>query len=359
MSSNQWQGVIKEYKQHLPINNIENIITLGEGGTPLIKANFLSKMLKGNIYLKNEGLNPTGSFKDRGMSLAITKAVSQNKKIVICASTGNTSASAAAYSTVANLKCIVLIPKGKISLNKLNQAIAHNAEIIQMNSNFDQCLKEAITLSHKYPIFLVNSLNPYRIEGQKTAAFEIVDSLTFFPDIHVLPVGNAGNITAYWKGYKEYFHNKKLKIKILKKLPSMWGFQADGAAPFVYGKPVINPQTIASAIRIGNPASWQNALNAKIESKGLIESVSDQEILQAWKLLAKKEGIFVEPASAVGVAGILKKYQTKQYSFKNLNVVITLTGHGLKDSNLITNNTNIVKTYNNKNLDLLIKKYFS
>lgn len=330
----QWQGIIKEYIDHLPIAKGEHIFSLGEGGTPLIKSRILSEITKGNVYIKNEGMNPTGSFKDRGMSLAITKAKSNNSQAVICASTGNTSASAAAYASISNLKCAVIIPENSISVNKLSQAKSHNAELIQVKGNFDDCLKIAVELSNNYPFCLVNSLNSFRIEGQKTASFEIVDSLNLFPDIHILPIGNAGNITAYWKGYKEYYNIMKLKFKKLNKriqLPSMWGFQADGAAPFVYGRPINNPTTIASAIRIGNPASWKLALKAKKESSGLIDVVTDEEILKAQKLLSNKEGIFVEPASASGIAGILK-YKNKKYNFKGLTIVITVTGHGLKDA---------------------------
>ena len=278
------------------------------------------------VYLKYEGLNPTGSFKDRGMTMAISKAVEEGSKAVMCASTGNTSASAAAYAAKAGIKCFVLIPEGAIALGKLSQALIHGAKVIAVKGNFDEALKLVREITGKYPITLVNSLNPYRIEGQKTGAFEICDSLKDAPDYHAIPVGNAGNITAYWKGYKEY-----KQAKISKKLPKMLGFQAEGAAPIVLGHPVKDPKTIATAIKIGNPASWKQAELARDESGGLIDKVTDDEILSAYKLLASKEGVFVEPASAASVAGILKLARKGYFKGPKARIVCVLTGHGLKD----------------------------
>ena len=328
-SDHGYNGVIDRYKGYLPVSKVTPIITLLEGDTPLIPAPYLSKIMGKNceVYLKYEGLNPTGSFKDRGMTLAISKACQEHAKAVICASTGNTSASAAAYSARAGLKCIVLIPKGAIALGKLSQALIHGAKVLAIDGNFDMALDLVREIADKYPITLVNSLNPYRIEGQKTASFEICDALRSAPDFQVMPVGNAGNITAYWKGYKEY----KRKGKIAS-LPKMLGFQAEGAAPIVRGHPIKNPETIATAIRIGNPASWKQAEEARDESGGLIDMVTDKEILAAYKLLAANEGIFVEPASAASVAGLLKLV-TKGYfnSSRAKKIVCILTGHGLKD----------------------------
>jgi threonine synthase len=347
--------VIERYKQYLPVTHKTPIITLLEGNTPLIYAASLSKILgRGfEVYLKYEGLNPTGSFKDRGMTMAISQACEQGAKAVICASTGNTSASAAAYAARAGLKCFVIIPKGAIALGKLSQALIHGAKVLAIDGNFDAALSLVREIAAKFPVTLVNSLNPFRIEGQKTAAFEICDCLGVAPDFQVLPVGNAGNITAYWKGYKEY----KAKGKT-KSLPRMLGFQAEGAAPIVRGRPVMNPETIATAIRIGNPASWKQAVAARDESGGLIDMISDSQILQAYKLLAEKEGVFVEPASAASVAGLLKlsrqKFFIKHKTFpaklcergrdpasnliagrenikQTIRIVCILTGHGLKD----------------------------
>ena len=267
--AHQWRGVIEEYRDRLPVTSKTPVVTLREGGTPLIYACVLSEMLGNNVWVKFEGINPTGSFKDRGMTMAITKAAEEGAKAVICASTGNTSASAAAYAVKAGMVPAVLIPEGKIAMGKLAQAVVHGAKLLQVDGNFDDCLVLARDLSEHYPVSLVNSVNPYRIEGQKTAAFEVVDMLGDAPDIHTLPVGNAGNITAYWKGYNEYRNDK-----ISKKLPQMWGFQAAGAAPLVSGKPVAKPETIATAIRIGNPASWDQAIAARDESGGLIDSVN-------------------------------------------------------------------------------------
>ncbi len=324
-TTHQWRGVIEEYKNRLPINSKTPIVTLGEGGTPLVYACTLSEMLNNQVYLKVEGMNPTGSFKDRGMTVAISKAAENGAKAVICASTGNTSASATAYAVKAGMTSAVLIPDGKIAMGKLAQAIVHGAKVLQVQGNFDDCLVLAKDLAENYPVALVNSVNPDRIEGQKTASFEVVDRLGDAPDIHVLPVGNAGNITAYWKGYVEYKNDS-----ISSKLPQMWGFQAAGAAPIVDGKIVEKPETLATAIRIGNPASWQQALNAKDESKGRIDKVTDDQILSSYHFLAEKEGVFVEPSSAAGVAGLLMLKEKNELP-KDKIIVITVTGNGLKD----------------------------
>lgn len=326
----QYQGLIQKYKEYLPITNNTPVITLNEGNTPLIYASGLSQLLGKNceVYLKYEGLNPSGSFKDRGMTVAISKACEEGAKAVICASTGNTSASAAAYAARAGIKCIVLIPRGAIALGKLSQALIHGAQVLAIEGNFDTALELVKEIALNYPIVLVNSLNPHRIEGQKTASFEICDFFGDAPDFQVIPVGNAGNITAYWKGYKEY----KLKSKI-NTLPKMLGFQAEGASPIVKGRPIKNPKTIATAIRIGNPASWKQAEEARDESGGLIDMVSDKQILEAYKLLAAKEGVFVEPASAAAVAGLLKLAKEGYFRPKDnaQKIVCILTGHGLKD----------------------------
>jgi len=329
--AHQWRGVIDEYRSWLPVTDQTPVITLREGGTPLVYACVLSEMLGNEIWLKVEGANPTGSFKDRGMTMAISKAAEDGAKAVICASTGNTSASAAAYATKAGMKPVVLVPQGKIAMGKLAQAIAHGATLLQVKGNFDDCLTLARQLSENYPVALVNSVNPYRIEGQKTAAFEVVDMLGAAPDIHVMPVGNAGNITAYWKGYQEY-----RKAGASRNLPMMWGFQAAGAAPIVKNKIIKNPETIATAIRIGNPASWDQAVAAQVGSKGLIDSVTDKEILSAYRLVAAKEGVFVEPSSAAGIAGLIKKKaQNKLPTGKT--IVVTVTGNGLKDVQWVLN----------------------
>jgi threonine synthase len=324
-----WQGVIQEYRKYLPVTKKTPIVSLHEGNTPLIFSSTLTNLLGGiQVYLKYEGMNPSGSFKDRGMTLAISKAVEEGSTTVICASTGNTSASAAAYAAHAKLKCVVLIPKGAIALGKLAQALIHGAKVLAVEGSFDDALNIVKKVTAEYPVTLVNSLNPYRIEGQKTGAFEVCDQLGGeAPDYHAIPVGNAGNITAYWKGYKEYRKDGKVR-----NLPRMLGFQAEGAAPIVLGRVVEKPETIATAIRIGNPASWKQAEAARDESGGVIDSVSDDEILAAYKLLSEKEGIFVEPASAASVAGILK-LSGKGYFDKDRNkkLVCTLTGHGLKD----------------------------
>jgi len=335
IKNQNYKGVILRYKDYLPVTEKTPIITLLEGNTPLIYSHYLSNYLGKNfeVYLKYEGLNPTGSFKDRGMTVAISKAKEEGALSVICASTGNTSASASAYAAKAGLKSIVLIPEGAIALGKLSQALIHGAEVLAVKGNFDDALNLVREITQKYPIALVNSLNPYRIEGQKTASFEICDCLGEAPDFQVMPVGNAGNITAYWKGYKEYKAVGKIK-----KLPKMLGFQAEGAAPIVRGHPIKNPRTIATAIRIGNPASWKYAEQARDESGGLIDMVSDREIISSYKLLAQKEGIFVEPASAASVAGLLKLAKkgyfykvTKTQTHKVIRIVCILTGHGLKD----------------------------
>jgi threonine synthase len=329
--AHQWRGVIEEYRHRLPVTQATPIVSLREGGTPLVYACVLSELLNNEVWLKVEGANPTGSFKDRGMTMAISKAAEDGAKAVICASTGNTSASAAAYATKAGMNPVVLVPQGKIAMGKLAQAIAHGATLVQVKGNFDDCLTLARELSDNYPVALVNSVNPYRIEGQKTGAFEVVDLLGDAPDIHALPVGNAGNITAYWKGYEEYYQDG-----LASKKPMMWGFQAAGAAPIVKNKIVKNPETIATAIRIGNPASWQQAVAAKVASKGLIDSVTDKEILSAYKLVAAKEGIFVEPSSAAGIAGLIKMKSLKKLP-SGKKIVITVTGNGLKDPQWVLN----------------------
>ncbi|GAB3845494.1 threonine synthase [Nesterenkonia populi] len=331
-----WRGVINEYADRLPVTEDTRVITLGEGGTPLVHAPHLSKLVEGEVHLKVEGMNPTGSFKDRGMTMAITAAVAEGAKAVVCASTGNTSASAAAYATQAGLTCAVLVPAGNIAVGKLSQAVAHGAEIIQIDGNFDDGLEIARKLSESYPVFLVNSVNPNRIEGQKTAAFEVVDALGDAPDYHLLPVGNAGNITAYWKGYREYHEDGPAT-----QTPTMWGFQAAGAAPIVAGHPITEPDTVATAIRIGKPASWESAEAARDESDGLIEAVTDEQILHAHRWLSAKEGVFVEPASASGVAGLLAKHAAGQVH-AGRSWVITVTGHGLKDADWAVNNPEVL-----------------
>jgi threonine synthase len=325
-----WRGVIREYGDFLPVKKEESIVTLLEGNTPLIPSSRIQKekLSKVNLYFKYEGLNPTGSFKDRGMTVAVSMAKEMGSKAVICASTGNTSASAAAYAAKAGIRAYVLIPEGKIALGKLSQAIAHGAQVIQIEGNFDEALHLVREISETEPITLVNSLNPYRIEGQKTASFEIVDHLGFAPTYHCLPVGNAGNITAYWKGYKEYWEMGRAE-----RLPKMLGFQAEGAAPIVRGKVIKQPETIATAIRIGNPASWKQAEAARDASGGLIDMVNDDEILEAYRMMASLEGIFCEPASAASLAGVIKL--NRQGFFKNGDIVVlTITGHGLKDPDI-------------------------
>ena len=327
--AHQWRGVIREYADRLPMLQGAPVVTLLEGGTPLIPAEHLSELVGAQVFLKYEGLNPTGSFKDRGMTTAISVAARAGAKAVICASTGNTSASAAAYATKAGMLCGVLVPDGKIAMGKLSQAIAHGATLLQVEGNFDDCLTLARKLAESYPVELVNSVNPARIEGQKTAAFEIVDALGDAPDIHCLPVGNAGNITAYWKGYREYLDTAEQPGPATR-APRLFGFQAEGAAPIVRGFPIDHPETVATAIRIGNPASWQQAIDARDQSGGLIDMVSDEQILAAHRLLSGREGVFVEPGSAASVAGLLKAAQAGLVP-GGCRVVCTVTGHGLKD----------------------------
>ena len=322
-----YQGLINKYREFLPVVDTTPIVTLNEGNTPLIKADNLAKKigLDCNLYLKFEGCNPTGSFKDRGMTMAVTKAKEEGSNAIICASTGNTSASAAAYGAKAGLKTFVLIPDGYIALGKLSQAMMYGAEIIAIQGNFDEALECVRKISDSYPITLVNSLNPYRIEGQKTGAFEICDALNKAPDYHFIPVGNAGNITAYWKGYKEYFEKGKIS-----NLPKMMGFEAEGAAAIVKGERIYNPETLATAIRIGNPASWSQAEKARDESKGKIGCVSDEKIVEAYKILASTEGVLSEPASAASVAGLIQAHQEGLIE-EGADIVCILTGNGLKD----------------------------
>ena len=320
-----YEGLINKYRQYLPVTDTTPVVTLNEGNTPLIKADNLAKKigLDAEIYLKFEGCNPTGSFKDRGMTMAVTKAKESGSGAIICASTGNTSASAAAYGAKAGLKTFVLIPDGYIALGKLSQAMMYGAEIIAIQGNFDRALEVVREKKKKYPITLVNSVNPYRIEGQKTGAFEICEALGQAPDYHFIPVGNAGNITAYWKGYKEFYDLGKISAK-----PKMMGFEAEGAAAIVKGERIMNPETLATAIRIGNPASWEKAEAARDESNGMINFVTDDEIVKAYKLIASTEGVLAEPASAASVAGLMKvKEQVKEGS----KIVCILTGNGLKD----------------------------
>lgn len=325
-----WRGVITHYREFLPVSEATPVVTLNEGNTPLIETKNLAAAINPalRLFLKFEGANPTGSFKDRGMTLAISKAAEAGAGAVICASTGNTSASAAAYGARAGMAVFVLIPEGKIAMGKLAQAMIHRARVIQVAGNFDEALAIVKAVAERYPVTLVNSINPYRIEGQKTAAFEVCDQLGRAPDIHVLPVGNAGNITAYWRGYREYHSRGKTAS-----LPRMLGFQAAGAAPIVLGHVVEKPRTIATAIRIGNPASWKTAVEAASESKGEINLVTDDEIVEAYRMVAGLEGIFCEPASAASVAGVIKL--TKAGYFQGGEVVVcTLTGHGLKDADM-------------------------
>ena len=323
--AHQWRGVLREYADRLDISDATPIITLGEGGTPLIPAPALSARTGAEVWVKYEGMNPTGSFKDRGMTMAVSKAVEHGAKAVICASTGNTSASAAAYAAHAGITAAVLVPEGKIAMGKLAQAIAHNAELLQIRGNFDDCLDIARELALNYPVHLVNSVNNDRIEGQKTAAFEVVEVLEDAPDFHFVPVGNAGNYTAYHRGYTE-----ELARGISTRLPRMFGFQATGSAPIVLGHVVKDPDTIASAIRIGNPASWELAIAARENSDGYFGAISDESILEAHRILSAEVGIFVEPASAISVAGLLERSAAGEIP-RGARVVLTVTGHGLKD----------------------------
>jgi threonine synthase len=320
-----WRGVIEEYRDRLDLPEGTPTITLREGGTPMVRSGWLSGLLGAEVWLKVEGSNPTGSFKDRGMTVALSVAVGQGAKAVVCASTGNTSASMAAYAARAGIKPLVLVPQGKIAAGKLAQAIVHGAQVIMVRGNFDDCLRLSRALAEDFPVALVNSVNPMRLEGQKTASFEIVDFLGHAPDVHVLPTGNAGNISAYWKGYQEY-----LAAGLAGRTPVMRGWQAEGAAPLVLGHPVADPETVASAIRIGNPASWDLAMAAAQESGGRFRKATDDQILAAQRELASREGVFVEPASAAGVAGLLIEHD-EGADLRGKTVVVTVTGHGLKD----------------------------
>jgi len=322
-----WPGIIEHYRKFLPVTDKTPVITLKEGNTPLIPSYNLSKLLGDGfeVYLKYEGLNPTCSFKDRGMTMAVSKAKEEGSIAVMCASTGNTSASAAAYSARAGISCVVLIPEGNIALGKLSQALIHNAKVLAVKGNFDEALSIVREITAKHKITLVNSINPYRLQGQKTMAFEICDCLGDAPDIQIIPVGNAGNITATWMGYKEYKQSG-----VISKLPKMIGFQAAGSAPIVKNKIIKKPHTLATAIKIGNPASWKSAVAARDESGGLIDCVTDKEIIDAYKILAAKDGVFVEPASAASVAGLIKLAKSRYFK-RPMRIVCILTGHGLKD----------------------------
>jgi threonine synthase len=326
-------GVLSRYREYLPVTSATPIFSIGEGDTPLVRTKELERELKcEELYFKLEGCNPTGSFKDRGMVMAVAKAIEGGSRAIACASTGNTSASAAAYAAYCGLNCIIILPKGKIALGKLAQAIVYNAKIIAVDGNFDQALEIVRAITDKHPISLVNSVNPYRIEGQKTASFEIIDFLGEAPDYLFIPVGNAGNITAYWKGFVEYHRLGRSKIR-----PKMMGFQAEGAAPIVRGYPIKDPETVATAIRIGNPASWQKAVAARDESGGVVDMVSDEEILSAQKLLAAKGGIFGEPASAASFAGLIKMVRNGA-DFSKKKIVCVITGNGLKDTDIALKN---------------------
>ncbi len=324
MTSAQWRGVIQEYRERLPVGPNTPAVTLGEGGTPLVRSESLSAETGCEVYLKFEGANPTGSFKDRGMTVAISKALEEGSKAVVCASTGNTSASAAAYAAKAGLTCAVLVPKGKVALGKMAQTLIHGARVLEVDGNFDASLELAKGLASRYPVTLVNSVNPYRLQGQKTCAFEICDALGRAPELHLVPVGNAGNITSHWMGYGEY-----LRDGVIGEPPRLLGFQAQGAAPIVRGEPIAEPSTIATAIRIGNPASWELAVAAARESEGAIAAVTDREILSAYRRLAR-EGLFAELASAASVAGLLHTAAEGGLP-RGATVVCVLTGHGLKD----------------------------
>ncbi len=323
--AHQWRGLIEEYRDRLPVSDDTPVITLREGGTPLVRSDPLSVHTDAEVWLKFEGANPTGSFKDRGMTLAISKAAEEGAQAVVCASTGNTSASAAAYAAKAGLTCAVLVPKGKIAMGKMAATLVHGARMLEVEGNFDASLDVARDLAERYPVTLVNSVNPFRLQGQKTAAFEICDFLGRAPDIHCVPVGNAGNISSHWLGYSEY-----LDAGLISEPPQLFGYQAAGAAPIVRGEPVADPQTIATAIRIGNPASWDLALEAARGSEGGIWSVTDRQILAAYRLVAR-EGLFVEPASAASVAGLLQAHEEGRIP-AGATVVCILTGHGLKDT---------------------------
>jgi threonine synthase len=330
----RWKGLLDEYKEFLPVNENTPKLTLNEGNTPLIKLDRLSEEWGVELYVKTEGTNPTGSFKDRGMVMAVAKAKEEGSDTVICASTGNTSAAAAAYAARAGMRCIVVIPEGKIAMGKLAQAVMYGAEIVSIEGNFDEALKMVRHISEKEPITLVNSVNPYRLEGQKTGAFEICDQLGGAPDVLAIPVGNAGNISAYWKGFKEYNEVKKTG------LPKMHGFEAEGAAAIVHNRVFENPETIATAIRIGNPASWHLAVAAADESEGIIDEVTDEEIVDAYKKIASTEGIFAEPGSCASLAGVYKHIQNGKIA-KGSKIVAILTGNGLKDPNTAIDSSSI------------------
>ena len=343
-------GVIRRYREFLPVSEATRTVTLNEGGTPLIEAKRIVSEIEGDfrLFIKYEGLNPTASFKDRGMTLAVTKAAERGASIVVCASTGNTSASAAAYAAAAGMTCLVLIPEGKIAYGKMAQALIHGARTLEVRGNFDDALDIVRELGERDEVEVVNSINPFRIQGQKTAAFEVCDAIGDAPDMHFLPVGNAGNITAYWMGYKEYIEAGRSSG-----LPRMMGWQAEGAAPIVHGAPVENPETIATAIRIGNPASWEHALKAATESSGAIDMVSDEEILDAHRMLARTAGIFVEPASAAGIAGLLKCHAAGGVP-DGSTVVATVTGHGLKDPGVAVENSLAESTVVDADLDSVL-----
>ena len=343
-------GVIRRYREFLPVSEATRTVTLNEGGTPLIEAKRIVSEIEGDfrLFIKYEGLNPTASFTDRGMTLAVTKAVERGASIVVCARTGNTSASAAAYAAAAGMTCLVLIPEGKIAYGKMAQALIHGARTLEVRGNFDDALDIVRELGERDEVEVVNSINPFRIQGQKTAAFEVCDAIGDAPDMHFLPVGNAGNITAYWMGYKEY-----LEAGRSSGLPRMMGWQAEGAAPIVHGAPVENPETIATAIRIGNPASWEHALKAATESSGAIDMVSDEEILDAHRMLARTAGIFVEPASAAGIAGLLKCHAAGGVP-DGSTVVATVTGHGLKDPGVAVENSLAESTVVDADLDSVL-----
>ncbi|MCM3618968.1 threonine synthase [Sutcliffiella horikoshii] len=345
-----WRGLVKEYSSYLPVNEHTPNVSLQEGNTPLLFLEKLSDKLGLELHVKVEGANPTGSFKDRGMALAVAKAKEEGSTTVVCASTGNTSASAAAYAARAGMKCIVVIPDGKIAQGKLAQAVMYGAEIYSLDGNFDEALQMVRQLSQELPITLVNSLNPYRIEGQKTAAFEVCDQLGKAPDVLALPVGNAGNITAYWKGFQEYHLEKSSG------LPQMRGFEAEGAAAIVQKRVIPDPETIATAIRIGNPASWEYAVEAERDSNGKIDFVTDEEILYAYKLLAQTEGVFAEPASSASVAGVIKQLKSGEIS-KGKQVVCVLTGNGLKDPVTATNHANVTVKQIPNDYSLLVKSF--
>ena len=343
-------GVIRRYREFLPVSEATRVVTLNEGGTPLIEAPRIVSEIGGDfrLFVKYEGLNPTASFKDRGMTLAVTKAAERGASIVVCASTGNTSASAAAYAAAAGMTCLVLIPEGKIAYGKMAQALIHGARTLEVRGNFDDALDIVRELGERDEVEVVNSINPFRIQGQKTAAFEVCDALGDAPDMHFLPVGNAGNITAYWMGYKEYLETGRSSG-----LPQMMGWQAEGAAPIVRGAPVEDPETIATAIRIGNPASWEHAVKAAAESSGAIDMVSDEEILDAHRMLARIAGIFVEPASAAGIAGLLKCHAAGGILDGSTGVA-TVTGHGLKDPGVAVENSLAKSTVVDADLDSVL-----